>query len=493
MRTYFEKERVEDMAISFEEQLSIVYPKGPRFHLAVTTGYDDKQYSEQSKEVSILRNSLQKTIDELPYPIDFNEFNISFAIAVRKWKTKNTQRGNNATSENGDMIMAQVLLISTGYTNDAAANAKPSSLLDQFQGGFALPISLEEIQEASSSQERLTLLKKINYLEDLQMDWNTIRPLLTNDLSELFLANPNLSLELINLHRAWFDQGRSSSEYTPLLYGICGNLLDTLAKIMRLEESQATQDANETSQSTVVTSLVQNWRDMWVDLMQRDQYSVDLAEKMEKCMFALFLRPGSFKMTRMAQKVLALIDPSATWFQSWENQILTNGHLVSLLRSSESDTKILPELWTQIRKFRDTDEINVENVPYQLYSIAILSIALCRTRLYQFPWDAFTKSNSREELENRMNNFRTVVDEMLDLFLQVVDFVSLDDESNDGSSNADLKITVLNGIEAILAGSHDDNDSEFDRRYRQVKSSLQEQNRATDKVFDRVLKIRLNQ
>jgi hypothetical protein len=481
----FEKDRVEDTAISFEEQLSIVYPRGPScFHLAVTEGNDDEEDSDESKELSLFRNSVQTMTNELYYPSDFDEVKKAFTIAVHKWKIK------NSTGEGDDKMMTS--------TKNSTTIGRHFSLLDQLQGGFAMPISLEEIQEASSSEERLAVFQKIIYLEDLQMDWNQIRPLLANDLSESFRVNPHLASRLINLHRKWFDQGRSSSEYTPLLYGICENLLETLAKAISVEESQAMQDASEISQSTVVVSLVQNWRDTWLDLMQRDQYSEDLAEEMEKRMFELFLRPGSCKVSLMAQKVLALIDPSTAWFQMWLNHVRTNDHLVSLLRSSESDTELLPELWMQVRTFGDTGERNVNNAPYQLYSIAMLSIALCRTRLSQFPWDAFTNSNSPEDLEttNRsndsMNNIRTAIDEMLDLFLRVVAYICLDANINNDCSNADLKRTVLDGIEAILAGSHNDN-SEVNRRYKKVKSRLQEQDIASDKVLDRFLKIQLNQ
>ena len=482
----FEKDRVEDMAMSFEEQLSIVYPRGPRcFHLAGIEGNNDEEDSDGSKELSLFGNSAQTMTNELYYPSDFDEVKKAFAIAVHKWKTK------NSTGEGDEETMTS--------TKNATIIGKPFSLLDQLQGGFAMPISLEEIQEASSSQERLVVFQKIKYLEDLQMDWNQIRPLLTNDLSESFRVDPNLALRLIGLHRKWFDQGRSSGEYTPFLYDICANLLETLAKAISVEESQAMQDTSETSQRNVVISMVQNWRDMWLDLMQGDQYLEDLAEGIEKRMFELFLRPGSCKVSLVAQKVLALIDPSAAWFHSWANLVSTNDHLLLLLRSSESGTELLPELWMQVRTFGDAGEGNVNNASYQLYSIAILSITLCRTRLSKFPWDAFTNSSSPEDLEltNRSNgnmtNFQTAIDELLDLFLRVVAYISLDANNNDDCSNADLKRIILDGIEAILASSHNDTNSEVDRRYRKVKSCLQEQDITSDKVLDDFLKIQFNQ
>lgn len=478
----FQEDRVEDMTILFEEQLSIVYPMGPScFHLAVNGGNDVEEDSIESKELFLLRNCLKNMVDELPYPSELDGVKKSFAIAVHRWKAKCSQTDSIATSEESDKMMAQAMRLTTGST-------KPMSLLDQLQGGFPLPISFEEIRDAPSSEERLNVLQKVNYLEDLLMDWNKIHPLLTDDLCESFLFNPDLAVQLINLHRKWFDQGRSSSEYTPLLYGICEKLLETLTKIISDKELQEMQDAIETSQCTIVASLVQNWSDMWLDLMQRDQYMEELAEPIEKYMFELFLRPGSYKMSRMAQKILGLSDPSAKWFQSWVNHVQTS-NLISFFRSSN----VLRELWTRSRTFQDNSGRHTDSAPFQLHSIAVLSITLCQTRLSQFPWDAFTNSKSPEDLEimTTRNNCRPAIDEILELFLRAINFVSLNENRVDDLDNTALKITILDGIEAILSGSHNLNESEVDRRYTMVKSSLQDQAKASDRIVDHFLKVRL--
>ena len=516
MRSNLEEARVEAMAISFEEQLSIVYPRGPHyFHLADSNNSnDDEVDSSETREEVILRNSLQNMINELPYPGDYKELKTAFTRAVQRWKSKNTQDGNTSSSNGGDQMMTEGIPLTTSSTKSTTSIGSSFSLLDQLQGGFAMPVSLEEIQEASSAQQRLKVFQKIIYLEDLLMDWNEICPLLTSDLSESSLTNSGLALQIIDLHRKWFHQGRSSGEYTPLLYGICQNLLETLAKAIRVEEPQEMDDnTSEISDFTLVASLVQNWGDMWLDLMQRDQYLEDLAQEMEQCMFSLFLRSDdSSKKSCMAQNILALVDPSAKWFQSWTNHVLTNDHLVSLLcSSSERDTTVLlPDLWIRIQTFPDNNGNNLNNnTPFLLHSIAIISIALCRTRLSQFPWEALTTKSTvpgdfkitttRRNINNINNNFRTAIDEMLDLFLRVVGFVSLPDNNSSSNNNCsnddDLKITVLDGVEAILAGSHNNNDnnSDFDRRYGKVTSSLQHLDVTGDKIVSRFLKIQLKQ
>ena len=466
-----ENERVEAMAVSLEEQLSIAYPEGPNFfRLGDNCDTEYKEGSEKESEASNFRSSLEDTIDDLVYPSDFDEFKKAMAMVVHKWKTKNAQKDKTSTTAEGDTI--------------AKTSGKSVSLFDQLQGGFPMPVSFEEIEGASSSEQRLEVLQKIEYLEDLVMDWNKIGPVLVKDLSESFLSNPTFCLELIDMHRKWFHKGRSSSEYTPLLFGICENLLQTLAKTKTIDE-KVIDDTIENHQIIIVESLVKNWRDMWLDLMQRDQYSEDLAEHMEQSMFELFLGPADCKVSLFAQEVLASVDSNATWFQSWTNHLPTNDHLVSLLTG---DPKALLELWDKIRLSRYRGERNSMSL---LHPTAIISIVLCRTRLSQFPWYALTNSNPPEDGKSGINNFRAVIDEMLEVFLHAVVFLSVDDRTDPDSTRSDLRLIFLDGIEAILAGSRVDTEAEADRRRNKVRSSLQEENIATNSTVRHFLKKRL--
>jgi len=277
--------------------------------------------------------------------------------------------------------------------------------------------------------------------------------------------------------RKWFDQGRSSDEYTPLLFGVCENLIDTLAKVVRFQESGGSQDLIEAKQISVVVSLVQNWNDMWLDLMQRDQYSEELTEEIEKILFLLFIPPGSCQISRVAQKALSLIDPNATWFRSWVNHLRSSDHLIALLRGSENDTNILLEWWMQIQNFRNSGEMSCSLV--QLHSIAILSISLSQTRVSRFPWDSITKPSSLNDVKSAqpngggMETHQKVIDEMLDLFLYVMnDSIFYVNSKDNYFQNSELKRTILNGVDAIFATSNYDIDSECARRYRLMKSSL---------------------
>ncbi len=458
MSVCFENERVEAMAISLEEQLSIAYPDGPSFFRLANSGPGNEEGNGEQIEDARFRASVEQVIDGLAYQSDIDEFKKAMAIVVHRWKAKNSNDKNSTTAEG----------------NKIPAGAKKSlSLFDQLQGGFALPVTFDQIEEASSTEERLKVFQKIEYLEDLLMDWNKISPLLRMDLSQSFVTNLTHSLELIDLHRKWFHKGRSSSEYTPLLFGICENLLQTLVNVISSAETNVLANDPEASLNTIVISLVQDWKDMWLDLMQRDQYSEELAGDMEKQMLELFVGPPGCKVSTLARKELALVDPSAKWFHSWTYQVQTHDHLISLLR----DAKALPELWTQMQTFRNIFERTLDDTLSELHSTAIVSIVLCRSRLSHFPWDSLINPNLPKDSET------TVIDEMLELFLNTINFLS-----NADKNESDLTLTILDGIETILAGSQ----SEADRRHQKVITILQEQTVTRNNAARRFLNMQLN-
>jgi len=122
---------------------------------------------------------------------------------------------------------------------------------------------------------------------------------------------------------------------------------------------------------------------------------------------------------------------------------------------------------------------------------------LCKTRISQFPWDSITSSDCAEDPDTKpgdknANKIQTAVDEMLDLFLKVFAFISVDGNVHDEHASTNLKRTVLDGIEAILAGSRNNTESVVNRRYEKVKSSLKEQNVARDTTVDYFINVRLH-
>eukprot|EP00536_Pseudo-nitzschia_multiseries_P009500 jgi/Psemu1/23335/gm1.23335_g len=502
----FDEGRVEAIAVSLEEQLSIVYPRGPdSFSRGDKNCHEKESADDESKEDLVLRTSLFDMGCQLSFPDDSNELKAAFSQAVQRWKSKSLQNCNtNSISE--EATAAGENPPGENSAKDSGSTVNSFSLLDQLQGGFALPVSLDEIREASSTPERLKVFQKIKYLEDLIMDWKEICPILKKDLIESAVRCPQLALDSIALHRKWFHQGRSSSEYTPLLYGICQNLLETLAKTVQSEHLCETQDRGDThDEYCLVASLVQNWRDMWLDMMQRDQYSKVLAEDTEKCMFSLFLRNDpSNKWFYLTRKVLACVDPGARWFHSWTYHVQTNDHLILLLCNPEHEKTVLSDLWIQMNNvFSDVPSFDSDKASVSFLSTAVVSIILSRTRLSRFPWEGLAQSITLEDKATpalwnaNLDNFRATIDKMLDLFLRAVVFLSLGDQKTSSDSNDAWKTTILDGVEAILAGSNgndsNSNNSDFARRYSMVTSTLRDKDADGDKAVTRFLQSQLNQ
>jgi hypothetical protein len=356
-------------------------------------------------------------------------------------------------------------------------------LFDQLQGiggGFGPPVSLEEIQDAQSAEERLLIYKKIEYLEDLLLDWNEISPLMKQDL---VASSTDHVMEIIKLHRKWFDQGRSSSEYTSLLYSLCQNLIETLVTEVIRSENKPIGETDQ-SKRTLLIALVQNWRDTWLDLMIRDQYSEALAQEMEVCMLILFLRDAPTEVCGFIQEILALLDPCARWFHSWTDHVGSNQHLISLMRDQ---TIILPDLRISIERCRDSG--GVSSLARFLHSLSVFAITIGRTRVSQFPWNDFNVSSKQELKVKELINWKDLlnapssiqndvsmddspgnidsssIDQMLDIFITTAESLPRN------PSSTELKHVFFNGIEVMLAGCKAGG-FDFRRRCSKVTSAL---------------------
>lgn len=443
--------QVEAMTSAFEDQLSAVYPNGPP---NLFDGNDN-----------LPREFFQKVVHDFDFPVEYEQFKSAFSTATKRWKITFPLNSNASDGAANDINSKGILV---------PLNTKPTggsfSLFDQFQKGFVLTV--EEIQKTSSIEGRLTLFEKVAYIDDLIMDWKEISNFLYADLAESSSRpDPQLALRIIGLHRKWYDLGRSSDEYTPLLFNICENLLRLLLKKESMERQQNDDthilSDNNSSDEVLVGALVQNWRDMWLDLMQRNQYYEYLAQDIEQLMFMIFLQSPRTDEIALAQKILAMIDPNARWYHSWTNHVVTNDHLLSLLLARKDGVlTALSELWLRIQLPLPESDKNPSNYALQLHSISIFSITLCRIRLLRLiPWVNFNE-------ENATKGVATTIDEMLDSFLRVI--VSLHECSTASSSNCsgELKITVLNGVESILEGTRYSYKSDFDQRCHKVRFAL---------------------
>ena len=343
-------------------------------------------------------------MEEVLGSTEYNEIVQAIPIAVSLWRSQGAKHATASTPLNCD-------------------NGKSSSfsLLDQLQGGLlANFVAIEDIIEASSEEERLKLLKKIVHVDDIAHDWDQIIPMLNKSLRKCD-EDSSMLLEYLQLYRIWFDQGRSSVEYTRLQYDLCRiTMLALQSRITilfdrKLKDSKRLSTYNEAwYNDKLLVQMVQIWHDMWTDLMQRGVYSEQWAESIEITML-LWLRDFSFSgnapMKRSAepfptQVVLALIDPQASWLLSW-TRLVSSERLVLLIER----TGILPSILRRcamasaLRRTAESYEHgNGQHWPIReqvlhLHSLAVLHAIIAKTRVSHFPWQVVSTESPLNQLD----------------------------------------------------------------------------------------------
>jgi hypothetical protein len=399
-----EEERLDQVATSFADQLQLLHSDG--------ISLDDIDIRD------CIRNLAGGLSEE---GLKSDELLKAFRLAATQWKSTEAKAISSATS-----------------------GVASFSLLDQLQGGFALPVTIDDIQEASSDEERLAVFQKVSYVDDLLPDWTEFRSLLKSSLQS---SNGNTAMGYLKLHRKFFDLCRSSAEYDSIAYNLCQNLMEAVIA--------AIIDSTSSLETENFVCLIQNWRDMFLDLMQRDRYVQ--SEAMEKD-FLLLLRTMS-RPNHAIQSfhILALVDPLATWFQSWVQHIAPK-HLVYML---EKNSGILPDLLAHIRaNVRETSkELTAPIIQAsQLQAVAIFSHVLCKTRVSLFPWNLcsniqlqplelpeLTCSPLDDEDDYQMNlqnPEKTNLDSMVQMFLGALAYDDKDE----------WKFVCCNAIETLLWG-----------------------------------------
>lgn len=390
-----QQESVEEIAASLADQLSMLYP----------SNLDTLDENDTQKNVDLILNRIQEE------NADEEELRNAIPKAIAKWKK-----------------------INQNATNKKEVQKKSFSLFDQLQS-FQLPVSLEEIKEASSAKERLAAFKKISFLDDLLMDWNEIKPLLMKDLQEN--DESDTKLEILNLHRKWFHDGRCSSEYLQLQYELCQNLLNIVMN----------QKQNPSFETGFLFKIVQTWCDLFLDIMQRGLYSRELVETMEK-QFMLLLRDRN--------QLLALADNRTRWFQAW-TILVPKDILIELLE----ECALVPDFIKMCSTVPQKGSVDDYERRLSLYMQGVASLAaiLEKIRLIGFL---------------KLNKFKESVDSILEIFLNAI---ALDEGD-------DWRLICYNALQVILSGCKEDGNSEFEKRLDKVRAGTNMATKEVQRVWD---------
>jgi hypothetical protein len=376
-------DRKEEIAKTLAEHLTLYYPNGPPAEQAQI-----KQWVEQlvESELPAADNNDSYNGETSSSSVEYKSIQSAISVGVQRWKSPEYR--------------SQLLL--------AAESVKPKattfSWLNQLEGGLGPLIRMEDILEAPSNQERLALFRKM-FLDDVAPDWAEIRPIMSQVIQQQHLIdkddddnNNTLFIDYLRLYRKWFDQGRSSTEYLSLQYDLCRSILQAIQT--HVASSTLPEDDPK------LLLLLQTWRDMWLDLMQRGLYYQDLAEDMEISVLLLMRdlsvsslveeavveeepnatrHNGAVLVPVLPAHVMAMIDTRALWFHSWTSQVSTQRLVILLERSG-----LFPEIWGRCFAMMPCNDSSTLGVVLKdalaLSSLAMVRAILVKTRVALFPW-----------------------------------------------------------------------------------------------------------
>ncbi|CAJ1943110.1 unnamed protein product [Cylindrotheca closterium] len=352
----------------------------------------------------------------------------------------------NETSKEEELVMQDAIPLAIQRWKDTTpvsvpkkSKSTPISLFDQLTGGgFQPPVTIDDIKEAQSAEDRLTVFRSVSYVDDLLLDWNEIKSMLLSDLRGSLQANA--AVDIIKIHRKYYDLGRASSEYLLLQYGICHNIFDAIMSYTQQDNSNA----------ELLLLLIRTWCDILVDLIQRDVFVEELVGTMESRMLELLLDDSKYHIATSTESiqfstahVLALADTRARWFQGWVRSTSV-GSLLTLLEK----TSILPTVIS--RCCLDSTETESDNNSRAMQkvlrdqSLVILASIMEKTRVSCFPWHLASSIFVDIEQSTEDGPARTTahIGKIIEIFLQTMAMEE---------STTSLQV-CCNALEDVLSG-----------------------------------------
>lgn len=411
---------------SIADQLVILYPDGP------SEGKDGEESIQRELEASLVEACLL-TLEE-------SAMEKAIPIAIQQWTNR------------------------TPVLQSTTSKPKSMSLFDQLLGGgFQPPVTIDDVKEAVGVKARLAVFHRVSYLDDLLLDWNEIRLLLSNDLQESLLSDT--ALDIIKIHRKYYDLGRASSEYLVLQYGICHNIFDAITAYVEKDDTDA----------DLLFVLIRTWSDIFVDLIQRGVFMEDLVGTTESTMLGLLADDSKHHIATSTRdirfstaQVLALVDTHANWFRGWV-RCTSPGNLLNLLEK----TSILPTIISRCCSNGRMAESGGDSMAIQSalrnQSLFILASIVEKARVSCFPFhlassffggneihvekliDIFLQSFATEESNITLQVCSSALEDILSGCSGIRDFLKLVEEVNGRVSS--MPVTVQSAWETIKTRS----------------------------------------
>jgi len=278
-------------------------------------------------------------------------------------------------------------------------------------------------EQAETTQERLALLQKVEFIDDILPDWEThVRPFLQNALHEYEDGDADSA---VCLHRKWFHRTRGS--HAPEYQAFQLDLLENL--VHAVKDAAAAFQNNQAATTTALFTLTGDddddgtffWKpaittslDMFADLVDRDSVKdYQRRNAIGKLLWTSWI-PSS-----QILKIMVQHDTLAVGFSKWILGYLNAADTVSLLlltdnndEASTNNTTLLEQLFrwatrsteafavpttttTDLQQRRIGDVLL--HLPVACFTLSILRSALVVTRVSTFPWASLLGPQSQHD------------------------------------------------------------------------------------------------
>jgi hypothetical protein len=297
-----------------------------------------------------------------------------------------------------------------------------SIFMNQFHpGGLADDwISWDRFEQLDTVAEKLALLQKVQYMDDLVPDWDAVCRLLRTGLNLTTTSTATeepetMVMEFVRLHRKWFHFTRSSNgEYRSIQIDLVQNLVDTVEKNSRSRESSdqeksknVDKEAKYSSSSrrvqnspTVTELCIYYCYDMFEDWVDR----LSGLTASDTRMYSIGKHLWQWTASESIRHVMVYHSPYANMFRKWIPFCLTTDQTLELTTTPTPCTKqdhhiltsdcILSNLYKlleiHIRRFEEQGE----DIGGATFNLSLFAAILIATRVSRFPWHLLFLDNT---------------------------------------------------------------------------------------------------
>lgn len=276
------------------------------------------------------------------------------------------------------------------HDDQILGETKPTAVtlfLNQFHssGGGLLDsvVTWDKIQgQATTPREKLVMLNKVEYIDDIMMDWEDIRSFLQAELI-------HSTVDVVALHRQWWHltRGSSNPEYRALQADLVQNLVSVVDR-WALHEGAGFENTGLELELCVCTSL-----DMFGDWVDGTGFFDPNAHQTAAIGEALWDWLGHQSL----QRVMRRHCPHGKWLAQWVAYQMPNRTIALVSRScrfGKADCSIPTFLFQQASLLLERAPLSAAVVPRDddddfatlVFAVSMFRSVLSSTRVSRFPW-----------------------------------------------------------------------------------------------------------